>query len=274
MQLRPREYFTIARGLEDHTDSGTYYVRAVIRNAKTDTLIETVDLTDQGNRRFSKAWQVPADTSGEGFYILVTTTVYTDSAYTTKSGNYGEKFDTFLVQDRVNPNLGVGGAGGPDIDYKKVRSILKEEIGSIPTPKESDVDLRPLTSAIHDLSVKVGTISRPQAVNLKPVLDALDAVKHAIQGIPKPEPIDYTPIIDAAASVAETASQLEASAQRADPFYNNIAKILVEDRSEIEALMKDVKESLNATLTPEKLQAALGTIGKKEEAPTKKHYVL
>src|SRR5574337_612585 len=103
MQLEPREYFTIARGLEDYTDSTTYYVRAVIRNARTDALIDTVNLTDNGNRRFTKAWQVPADPSGLGFYIIVTTTVYTDSGYTTKAENYLERFEEHLVQNRPNP---------------------------------------------------------------------------------------------------------------------------------------------------------------------------
>jgi hypothetical protein len=61
LQLEPQQEFVLARGLEDHTDSTTYYVRAVVRNAKTDALISTVNLTDNGNRRFTKAWMTPAD---------------------------------------------------------------------------------------------------------------------------------------------------------------------------------------------------------------------
>ncbi len=54
MQLNPHEQFTIVRQIEDHTDSSTYYVRAVVRNAKPDALLATVNLTDQGSRRFSE----------------------------------------------------------------------------------------------------------------------------------------------------------------------------------------------------------------------------
>src|SRR5258707_3851150 len=101
MQLEPLEDFTIARGLEDHTDSTTYYVRAVVRDAKTDALLATVNLTDQGDaHRFSKKWQIPADQTGQGYYLLITTSVYTDSGYTTKSSNYGDKDETYLVMRR------------------------------------------------------------------------------------------------------------------------------------------------------------------------------
>src|SRR5438552_2121522 len=133
LQLNPLEDFTIARGLEDHTDSTTYYVRAVVRNAKTDDAIATVTLDDKGDgHRFTKKWQVPADQTGLGFYILVMTSVYTDSGYTTKSPNYGDKYETYLVQSRMNPVIDV-----PQIDYKGIRKMIQEELDSRkPAPVE------------------------------------------------------------------------------------------------------------------------------------------
>lgn len=128
MQLNPRESFTIVRQIEDHTDSATYYVRAVIRNAKTDALIETINLTDRGSLRFSESWLVPADGSGQGFWVSILTSVYTDSGYTTKSENYGDKMETYLVQDRVNVNLGGIGGGGSDIDYKRIQKMIDEAL--------------------------------------------------------------------------------------------------------------------------------------------------
>ena len=79
LTLQPQASFTLVRQIANHTDSSTYYVRAVIRNAYTDELISTLDLTDRGSQRFSKNWQVPADPSGEGFYLSIVTSVYTDS---------------------------------------------------------------------------------------------------------------------------------------------------------------------------------------------------
>src|SRR5437879_3576262 len=123
-QLYPQEEFVIARGLEDHTDSSTHYVQAVVRNVKTDTLIDTVQLTDQGNRRFSKKWQVPADPTGLGFWILITSTVYTDSNYTTKDANYGERFEEHFIEARQHNH----GGGGSDIDYKKIEKLMQDQL--------------------------------------------------------------------------------------------------------------------------------------------------
>lgn len=129
MQLQPQEYFTIVRQLQDPADVNTYYVQAVIRNARTDAVIDTINLTDRGSRRFSLPWQVPADTSGLGFYISVLTSVYTDSGRTTKSDQYGEEMETYLVDNRFR-NLG-GGGGGSDVDYKKIRVVFQEVLAEV-----------------------------------------------------------------------------------------------------------------------------------------------
>lgn len=132
MQLRPHEDFSIVRGLEDHTDSTTYYVQAVIRNAKTDALIDTVNLADQGDgHRFLRVWRVPGDPSGLGFYISVTTSVYTDSGYTTKSTNHPDKYDTYLVDQRNAPLAPYQTA----VDYKKIGKLVGEAVAKIRLPE-------------------------------------------------------------------------------------------------------------------------------------------
>src|SRR3990167_6396837 len=99
LQLSPGEYFAIVRQLADPNDTGTYYVRAFVRNARTDTLLDTVNLTDRTGQRFSVEWQVPSSTS-DALYIAVTTRVYTDSAYTTLSTDYSQEMEVYLVEDR------------------------------------------------------------------------------------------------------------------------------------------------------------------------------
>jgi hypothetical protein len=151
--------------LEDHTDSTTYYVRAVIRNARTDALIDTLNLTDNGSRRFTKSWLAPADPTGLGLDILVTYTVYTDSGYTTKAENYGERFDEHTVLTRIQH----GGGGGADVDYKKVRKIIQEELAGLPKP-----------------------LPFPEMPNipfyLQPVLNALSGLRKDLQAIDIPTP--------------------------------------------------------------------------------------
>ncbi len=146
MILQPREYFTIVRQIPDPNDSNTYYVRAEIRNARTDALIDTVNLVDQGNRRFSVPWQVPADSSGHGFYISIMTAIYTDAGYSVPSDGYAQELQTFLVDNRFR-NLG-GGGGGDDVDYKKIRKIMHEEI----TEFSPETDLSPVLAGIRGLS--------------------------------------------------------------------------------------------------------------------------
>ena len=128
--LQPQGSFTVVRQIANHTDTNTYYVQAVIRKAYTDEIIDTIQLTDRGAQRFSKNWQVPADPSGQGFYISIVTSVYTDSGYTTKSENYGDEENTYLVQERV---LHLAGGGG--LDAFTVRQIVREELGKLP-PQE------------------------------------------------------------------------------------------------------------------------------------------
>src|SRR3712207_5094711 len=119
MTLNPLEEFVIARQLNDPADTNTYYVQAVIRNAKTDAVIATVNLDNKGSQRFTKTWQVVQDPTGLGLYVTITTTVYTDSSYSTKSTTYGVEQHEHLIQDRINPWLRTG--GGADVDYKRVR---------------------------------------------------------------------------------------------------------------------------------------------------------
>lgn len=199
MILKPREYFTIARGLEDHQDSATYYVRAVVRNARTDTLIETLNLDDKGDgHRFAKEWQVPADTSGEGFYILVVTSVYTDAAYTTKSPLYGDKYDTYLVQDRVNPNQPQFGMGlGPDIDYKKIGKIVSEAfMAGISEEIKAVKKLSDSLTQVKGLILALPKPEKQKEVSFNPVLKAITGIQDQISNLPAPEKIDLSLLED------------------------------------------------------------------------------
>ncbi len=183
MQINPREYFTLARGLEDHTDSSTYYVRAVIRNGKTDAVIDTVNLTDNGNRRFTAQWQAPADVSGNGTDIIVTYTVYTNSGYTTKAENYGEKFDEHLVLARITQaNVGGGGAlGGADIDYKKIRTIIEEVIMA---ESEADKSEEPTVNPLEEITTSIATkldilLKKPSTpVDFSPIVQSIVSIKN------------------------------------------------------------------------------------------------
>ena len=148
MQLTPGETFAIVRQLADPSDTGTYYVRATIRNARTDALIDTKDLTDRGGQRFSVEYQVPSKSS-DPVWISISTRVYTDSGYTTLNTVYGQEIETHLVELRQQ-HFGGGGAG---VSYKKIEEIVRAVVKET---EKDDVDItgiveRAIRGAVGDI---------------------------------------------------------------------------------------------------------------------------
>lgn len=179
LSIRPGSTFPIVRQIADPTDSATYYVRAVVRDSVTGDTLATVNLTDQGNQRFTYNYTAPSDGSGLGRYIDVTTTVYSDSGYTTRTGIYADESQTYMVKEN---EVHLGGGGSVDVDYKKIRTIVKELLDE----QEDDTE-------------EVETPEAPEQEDLKPVLSALETrILSAIGGIkiPQPERVDLAPVTD------------------------------------------------------------------------------
>jgi len=255
MSLDPREWFTIARGLEDHTITTTFYVRAVVRNARTDELIDTVDLTDSGDHhRYSKAWQVPADSSGLGFYILVTTSVYTDAAYTTKSSQYGDKYDTYLVQDRVNAMHGGGGAGS-DVDYKRIQKMIDEAILRVPVPEKPE------------------KVVIPPSPDLKPVLEAILSARDAILGgFPEQKAVDLSPILaklDMAIAAAKDKAMTREQMAPLSALKDEISAVLASGEETV-AKIDDALEKIRKFFTADvdEIKASVGELAQKVDEKT------
>ncbi len=180
--LNPQNYFTVVRQINNHTDTATYYVKAVIRNAYTDTIIDTLQLTDKGGQRFKKDWLVPADPSGQGFYISIVTSVYTDSGYTTKSENYGDDENTYLIQDRV---INRGGGGDNSLDMVSIRQAIREEIANIPK----------VTEKWEEILLAIANLDIPKD-NTKQIIDEIKKISKQIKDKEVTPKTDLTPILD------------------------------------------------------------------------------
>lgn len=211
MQIRPNSTFPIVYVISDPSDSNTYYVRSVIRNSATGAIIRIsnlnyVNLTvDSGNsRRFSKSILAPADSSGAGFFIDVTTTVYTDSGYTVKSDAYQEDNAKYLVLEPWSPALGTGGGGwtgksegsSVGIDYEKLKEIIKEAFTELPTTELPNLDL---SSLIND-NIEIRLMMRDLKKSLKVDEELLCTIlsKKVVESIKFPEstPIDFSQVLD------------------------------------------------------------------------------
>ena len=213
--IQPREYFPITRLLIDPLDSATYYLRAVIKNAKTGSTIDTVSLPQISGRYYGTTWQTPADSTGRGLFLLITVEVYTDSGFTTRAENYYDEVQMYLVYDRFNFVQGlatqisalIGPVGGEDIDYKKLEKILRKCLkDGIKFPEQKASDLKPVLTAIAAVDRKVDKIPTEKVeqkeADLKPVLTALEsglkALGEAVAKIPTEKAnLDLAPALEA-----------------------------------------------------------------------------
>lgn len=214
MQLHPREKFTVTRQLQNPYITDTFYVRAVIRNAKTDAIITTLNLTDRTGQRFSKDWIVPSDPTGLGFYISIVTSVYDDSGYTTKTQNYGDEENTYLVQDRYvfNPNYPVGA----DIDYKRIKKMIDEAVAKIQLPEQKVVTVTNTKEVVKEVRVpEVKVVETQKVQDLSSIIRAIEVVGKKVDDkevteVPEQEEIDLEPIAKKIESIEkETIKRLD-----------------------------------------------------------------
>ena len=197
--LQHQASFTPVRQIPNHTDPTEYYVRAVIRYAYTDELITNLDLDLKGSQRYSKNWEVPADPSGQGYYISIITSVYTDSAHTTKSENYGDEANEYLVQERVLGSLKSGGG----LDMRTTRRIIEESLEkikfpeqekiSIPKQKEYDDKFNELTRGLSDIKTLIASIPT-ENVNLSPLMTRLNELSQEVKTKPVTKETDLKPM--------------------------------------------------------------------------------
>ena len=208
--------------LDDHTDGTTYFVRAVVRNARTSQLIATINLVKQsGVQEYKQDYQIPADTSGQGMYITIVTSVYTDSGYTTKSEDYGDEGETYLVDVR---RRSWGGGGGSDVDYKKIRKIFEEVVAGIGGSDYDDAEvLKRIDKVRKDVLEKIEDIDIPAGVDPTPAI--LKAVGEATKGITAkiadikikdPEKPDFTPLFKSMDNLMDVLESIRKGLANAD----------------------------------------------------------
>lgn len=244
MILRPQTTFTIVRQIEDHTDPATYYVRAVIRNAYSDTIIATVNLNDKGSQRFTYNWTVPND-PGNGLWVSIITSVYTDSGYTTKSPSYGDHANTYLVE-----RLRISGGGGTGwaptkAYYKEIADALRGALAEIPEREPVQFDTSRLEKAIQSVaSMILPMTKRDDVAQLKVAIANLE------RALTKPsKDVDMSPVFRAIDQMNERMATLE------EKVGEDTAKIYekIDELSKVDARFEPIKEQIGQileTVTP------------------------
>lgn len=227
MQLNPGESYKVNRILKDWADNTTYYVQAKVYEAAERTLLDTLNLTDNGNRWFSKDYRVPHDNVfGTGKRLIIITSVYTNAGYTTRSNNHYDEVEEILVQQRWNPSVNFGGGDG-GYDHKAIikemsllldkklaalAGIELEEGSEFPIKLQlpESVDTNALaTGIVNALLTKVEESTKiirkdiaalpkpkdPEKVNFEPILTAISQLSGKIGQLPQPEKVNFAPLL-------------------------------------------------------------------------------
>ena len=207
IQIAPQEKFPIIYQLEDPSDSGTYYVQAIVRNSVNGQTIKTINLTQGTGGRFAGVWEAlePEDT-----YVDITVKVYTDSAHTVLSTKYGVDQDLFVVRTpwAIKWLPAMSNAG---VDYEKVKEIITVALQGIAVDYP-DIDFEPIHKKLDSLADSVQIL--PQSIE-----------------IPKNEPVDFTPILSSLDRVHASVKKLP-TAKDITPYDDSAVKDILTRHSE------------------------------------------
>lgn len=251
--ISPSTVLPVVYLIQDHTDVNTYYVQAVVKNSRTGGILETLNLTDNGDRRFTASFTVPQI---EETYIDITTTVYSDAGYTTKAPDKYEVIDQYLIKTQWGLQFGgAGGGGGASIDYNKVRQIVKEVVSAIETPKEYDDStviskLNAIETCVNDIKPQDLSELKPKEVNFAPVMSKIGELKSILLDIQssiaqiytkseeiyakEPEKFNYKAILDVLSSIRSEVIDSIKILETQNNEYNNTGSKLTK-----------IKQSLN-----------------------------
>lgn len=217
MQIRPNEAFPIVYLLSDPSDTATYYVRSVMRNSVTGAILKIANknfvnlVVDPSNsRRFSTKIQAPGDPGAQGTWIDITTSVYTDAGYTTKSINYMETIDRYLVQERWTVSWGGGGGFG---DWsksgllEKIQEGFHDTVKRLPPPVTLVTDMSEILDGHEKIKGMIDSIEIPEVpkIDLEKHRELLlkefrKEMKNMIEQLPN---FDLSPVIEAIQNIQD-----------------------------------------------------------------------
>lgn len=265
-QINPAEAFDVFYFLRNHTDGATYYVRAVIYDVRTGELLTTVNLTQSptNSRLFITTLQAPPDPVGIGRNIVAIATIYTDSGYTTKSPDYAEQEQYFLI--RSVPQITVGG-GGVDMNQMKelVENILDDRLKKLPKPQDlPPMPFEAVFSSIGKLQESVNKIPK-EAYDESNVLAAIGGVKAAVEAIPEPEPLDLSPVTTKLDAVLSTLTGLP-------KILSDAARVLVSAQAQSlknagDTIVEHAKKGIKEMMGKQELIVPMSAFLKNESPP-------
>lgn len=273
LKLNPGTNFPIVRKLGDPSDSSTNYVQAVVRNATTGATLATINLTDAGNRRFTGFFAVG---SVEDWFFDVTTTVYTDSGYSSISTVYAEENETYHVLTSLSPqlqNVALQGMG-LDINYNKIKQMIDESLEARNWLK------------IDDFIKAVDTSSEEIKAILTPILPAIKAIVIPKVVIPEQKEVDFSPLMEKIETLKSTLGIISDKKIETDSIETMLNKLISDISSyisnhsiDMDKKIYDISKKIESMISENniskeeklsKIKSAIAEIGDFEIPQTKK----
>lgn len=194
MQTEPQNPIPLVYKITDPLlFSTTYYVRAIVRNSLTGDTLNTVNLTrNSTGTRYTGQVNAPADPTGLGLHIDITISSYSDSGYSTYADGLPEVLDKYWV--RSAPQSFGGFSSGSDVDYKKIKEIVKAEISSILTPISDNIKSLLSRKGVNSLEKELKNINKI-VLNIEQCMTS-----EADDSEEEDKPMDFSPILTALAT--------------------------------------------------------------------------
>lgn len=241
--ITPGDPFDIFYFLRNPVDTATYYIKAAIYDVRNGEQITTVTLTRStvNSHLYFATLQAPPDPSAMGRNIVAIASVYTDSAYTTKSDAYEEQESYFLVKAQVP-----FAAGGGGVDYSRLREIV-EDIVKGNKPDTPDMPFEALFGAIGALQRELNRVPKDLA-DIGPVLEAIKRLQTTLDELPDPDEVNLQPLLDAIETIPKkTATSIASVSDRWTKPIETAAD----------------KLTAKSTEAVDRVQASLATLGDK-----------
>jgi hypothetical protein len=143
----------------------------------------------------------------------------------------------------------LGGGGGADVDYKRIKKLIDEAVGSIPKPIEKEPDLTPISEGLQAVITEIRDldIPKPEKPNLDPILKQLALLDKDIRNIDFPK-CDHKEVLkkmdqqdDLHAALIE--DMMETAEKRADDMKDSQA----ESAEKISTTLDAMKERIDAS---------------------------
>ena len=243
-QLAPNTQFTYVEQLGDPTDQNQNYVQCVVRYSASSAVIATINMTNVSGQRFTGKFQVPTDPTGLGYYLDITTTVYSDSGYSQVNTNYQTTTTTFFVLQPVTPSaFGGNGGGYDDANLLKRVQILEDLIRAIKILPHKETDLSPVIEAIESLDIPT--------TDLKPVIKAIQGIR--IPEPIEPEKVDLYPLIEGLQNISLSHKELEEKVEMLHKEHEKKIKEMNDKNSRIvQSLLDVIPERVKETIRTSK----------------------